>query len=121
MRIAMNQTGGLFPRDRHVEIRGDRIEVTDQPLGQSKQGTQRHTAKLAGEDVARLHELATRVAIGGDQIDTESSGVDGGQTVLEIDDGAVKSRVEIRRGRSTGQEVWDLLDAVEGLAATGEG
>jgi hypothetical protein len=116
VRIAVDQTGGIFPRDRRVEIVDNTLEITDNVRSGSSGGPSRHKAKLSRQDVTRLKGLATRVAQAGDQIDTESGGVDGGQTVVEVDDGSATSRVEIRRGRTTGQEVWDLLDVVEGLA-----
>lgn len=116
VRIAVDQTGGMFPRNRRVEIVDDVLEVTDHTRDAAKRGPARRRAKLTNEDVNRLQGLAARVTRTGDQIDTESSGFDGGQTIMEIDDGSAKSRVQIRRGRTTGQEVWDLLDVVEGLA-----
>lgn len=116
MRIAVDQSGGMFPRHRHVEIVDDTLEITDLVAGRSSRVPERWTATLTNQDVSRLKDLAAVVARAGDQIDTESSGVDGGQTVMEVDDGSAMSRVEIRRGRTTGQEVWDLLDVVEGLA-----
>lgn len=98
-----------------MEIVDNTLEITDNVRSGSG-GPTRHKAKLTTQDVSKLKGLASRVAQAGDQIDTESGGVDGGQTVVEVDDGSAKSRVEIRRGRMTGQEVWDLLDVVEDLA-----
>jgi hypothetical protein len=116
VRIAVDQLGGMFPRHRRVEIVDNTLEITDLVAGRSSGAPERFTAKLTNKDVTRLRGLAAVVARAGDQIDTESSGVDGTQTVMEVDDGSAMSRVEIRRGRTTGQEVWDLLDVVEGLA-----
>ena len=116
MRIAVDQTGGILPRHRRVEIVDNTLEITDHFRGGSGKGPTPRKAKLTTQDVTKLKGLATRVARAGDQIDTEAGGIDGGQTVVEVDDGSAKSRVEIRRGRTTGQEVWDLLDVVEGLA-----
>ena len=116
MRIAVDQSGGMFPRHRHVEIVDNTLKITDLVAGRSSRFPERRTATLTNQDVTRLKGLAAVVARAGDQIDTESGGVDGGHTVMEVDDGSAMSRVEIRRGHTTGQEVWDLLDAVEGLA-----
>jgi hypothetical protein len=119
MRIAVDKTGGMFPVSRRVEIDDDTLRVIDRPVDRPGQDPVHREARLAPADVVQLRHLASRVAAAGDQIDDEPGGVDGGTTVVEVDDGHASSRVEIRMGSTTGSEVWDLLDVVERLTPDG--
>ncbi|MGH3565208.1 MAG: hypothetical protein ACRDRH_04085 [Pseudonocardia sp.] len=115
MRIAVDKQGGLFPVDRRVEVDDHAVTVIDIPTGSTAEEAAVRVQPLATADAVRLTELATLVVAAGDQIDDGPGGVDGGTTLIDVDDGQGQSRVEIRMGATTTQSVWDLLDAVDRL------
>lgn len=113
--IAVDKTGGMFPVKRTIEVSGSRLRVTDEAVDAPGREPIRSEAALSHGEVATLSVLAGRVAAAGDQIETAPAGVDGGTTVVRVQDGPVASRVEIRDGSRVGPEVWELLDALDRL------
>lgn len=108
MEVSIRQRGGLFPLNRTVKVRRERVSVND--------GGRQSEAPLSSEAAERIAGLARRVATMQRASEGKrQAGPDSMRTDLVIRDTGSKA-VRVRADDSSPDEVWELVGTISDAA-----